>query len=149
MATISQNPISDDRLRFDLAGLALFLDAAFPAAARPAFGDLVSVEPGHVRMQLNPGSDMVRPGGIVSGPTLMGLVDVAAYAVVLAHVGPVAMAVTNTLNITFLRACHLAPIVADAPVLKLGRRLATLDVRLWQEAEHRPVAQATVGFVLP
>ena len=86
---------------------------------------------------------------IVSGPTLMGLADFAAYAVLIAHIRPVAMAVTNSLNIAFLRACRLAPIVADARLLKLGRRLSTVDVRLWQDREARLVAQATVNYVLP
>lgn len=100
-------------------------------------------------MRLDPGPDMIRPGGIVSGPTLMGLADVAAWAVVLAHVGPVAMAVTNSLSINFLRACQLDAVIADARLLKLGRRLATVDVRLWQGDEQRLVAQATVGYALP
>lgn len=133
----------------DLPTLSAFLDEAFPAAARPAFGDLVAVHSGHARMQLEPGPAMIRPGDIVSGPTLMGLVDVAAYAVVLAHIGPVAMAVTNSLNIAFLRACRLEPVMADARLLKLGRRLATVDVRIWQGVEDNLIAQATVGYALP
>ena len=83
---------SENVLRLDLRALATFLDDAFPAAARPAFGELVAVEPSHTRIRLEPKPEMVRPGNIVSGPTLMGLVDFAAYAVVLAHIGPVAMA---------------------------------------------------------
>jgi uncharacterized protein (TIGR00369 family) len=143
------NSASETVLRLDLGALSTFLDEAFPQAARPASGELVAVEPGHTRIRLEPKPDMIRPGNIVSGPTLMGLVDFAAYAMVLAHVGPVAMAVTNSLNISFLRACRLAPIVADARLLKLGRRLATIDVRLWQNRETRLIAQATVGYVLP
>lgn len=133
----------------DVAALSAFLDEAFPAAARPALGELVAIHPGHARMRLEPGPAMIRPGGIVSGPTMMGLVDVAAYAAVLAHVGPVAMAVTNSLNIAFLRACRVAIITADARLLKLGRRLATVDVRIWQGAEENLIAQATVGYALP
>lgn len=129
--------------------LSAFLDDAFPAAARAGLGRVVSVELDHVRMDLEPAPQMLRPGGIVSGPTLMGLTDVAAYAVVLAHIGPVAMAVTNTLNITFLRPCRTERVIADARLLKLGRRLATIDVRLWQGTEAGLVAQATVGYVLP
>jgi uncharacterized protein (TIGR00369 family) len=136
-------------LRLDHAEVAAFLDQAFPEKARPALGELVAIAPGHARLRLHPDADMIRPGGIVSGPVLMGLVDVAAYAVILSHVGPVAMAVTNMLTISFLRACRLAPVTADARLLKLGRRLATVDVRLWQEAEDRLVAQATVGYALP
>jgi len=136
-------------LRFDLDGLAAFIDQSFPPKARPAFGRLAGIAPGHARLILDPDADMVRPGGIVSGPVLMGLVDVAAWAVVLAHVGPVAMAVTHSLNMAFLRACAVAPVTADAHLLKLGRRLATIDVRLWQGTEDWPVAQSTVGYALP
>jgi uncharacterized protein (TIGR00369 family) len=136
-------------LRFDRDDLAAFIDRSFPARARPALGDLVSIAPGHARLRLDPDEDMVRPGNIVSGPTLMGLVDVAAWAVVLAHAGPVAMAVTHSLTISFLRGCSVAPVIADARLLKLGRRLATIDVRLWQDSEERLIAQATVGYTLP
>lgn len=129
--------------------LSSFLDAAFPAAVRPSFGEVVSIDPNHVRMRLDPGPETIRPGNIVSGPTLMGVADVAAYAVVLAHIGPVAMAVTNTLTINFLRACTCEAVVADASLLKLGRRLATVEVRLWQGSEDHLVAQATVGYALP
>jgi uncharacterized protein (TIGR00369 family) len=140
---------SSDQLRLSMGELAAFLDGAFPSAARPNFGEMVDVAPGHVRMALGPHASMLRPGGIVSGPTLMGLIDVAAYAVVLAHIGPVEMAVTNTLSVSFLRACRVERIIADARLLKLGRRFASIDVRLWQSTEDRLVAQATVGYALP
>lgn len=149
MTPAQPDSASEGALRLDLKALSTFLDGAFPAATRPAFGELVALEPGHVRIRLEPKPEMVRPGDIVSGPTLMGLVDFAAYAVVLAHVGPVAMAVTSNLNISFLRACRLAPIVADARLLRLGRRSSTVDVKLWQDREARLIAQATVGYMLP
>ena len=134
---------------FDRVGLSAFLDEAFPVLARPAIGEVVSVQMDHVRMQLEPRQEMTRPGGILSGPTLMALIDGASYAAVLAHVGPVAMAVTYNLNVTFLRAGRFEPVVADARLLRLGRRLATIDVRLWQGSEDRLVAQSTVGYAIP
>jgi len=149
MTSTSATGPSPDQLRLSLDELAAFLDDAFPAAARPNLGELVRLAPGHVRMALRPDASMIRPGGIVSGPTLMGLIDVAAYAVVLAHIGPVAMAVTNTLSVSFLRACRLEQVFADARLLKLGRRFASIDVRLWQSTEARLTAQATVGYALP
>lgn len=136
-------------LRLTARELSDFLDGAFPPEARPGLGQLVTVELDHVRMTLEPGPQSLRPGGIVSGPTLMGLADVAAYAVVLAHIGPVAMAVTNTLNIAFLRECRPRAVIADARLLKLGRRLASVDVRLWQDDESRLIAQSTVSYALP
>jgi uncharacterized protein (TIGR00369 family) len=136
-------------LRLSKDELAPFLDAAFPPGVRARLGELVSVAPGHARLALQPDASMVRAGNIVSGPTMMGLIDLAAYAVILAHIGPVEMAVTNTLSVTFLRGCRLDRIFADARPLKLGRRLATVDVRLWQASEDGLIAQATVGYALP
>jgi acyl-coenzyme A thioesterase PaaI-like protein len=46
---------------------------------------------------------MLRRGGTVSGPTLMGLADCAMYVVLLSAMGPVGLAVTTSLNINFLR----------------------------------------------
>ena len=46
---------------------------------------------------------MLRPGGTVSGPTLMALADCAMYVVLLSAIGPVALAVTTNLSINFLR----------------------------------------------
>lgn len=149
MDTASPSSGFERQLRLTTSELSDFLDQAFPAAARPSLGRVVSVEIDHVRLSLQPGPETLRSGGIVSGPTLMGLADVAAYAVILAHIGPVAMAVTNALNITFLRACRRDTVIADARLLKLGRRLAAIDVRLWQDSEDRLVAQATVGYALP
>ncbi|MFD1788090.1 PaaI family thioesterase [Sphingomonas floccifaciens] len=133
----------------DAAAVAAFLDTAFPKDTRPVYGRVSTVAPGYAEMRLDPTEAMLRPGRRVSGPTLMGLADVVAYAVVIAHVGPVAMAVTNTLTMNFLRACEMRMIVAEARLLKLGRRLAVVDVRIWQDSEDRPVAQATVGYALP
>ncbi|MGD9810930.1 MAG: PaaI family thioesterase [Sphingobium sp.] len=129
--------------------LSAFLDQAFPPALRAVLGTLVEIAPGRARLSLQPGDEMIRPGGIVSGPAQMGLIDVAAYAVILAHIGPVAMAVTSTVNVSFLRACSVEEIFADASLLKLGRRLASVDVRLSQGKRARLVAQATVGYALP
>ncbi|OYT94662.1 MAG: thioesterase, partial [Pseudomonas sp. PGPPP3] len=42
---------------------------------------------------------LVRPGGTLSGPTIMALADAAMYAVVLGRLGRVEMAVTANLNI--------------------------------------------------
>jgi acyl-coenzyme A thioesterase PaaI-like protein len=46
---------------------------------------------------------MLRPGGTISGPTLMALADCSMYVVLLSAIGPVGLAVTTNLNINFLR----------------------------------------------
>src|SRR5260370_10505054 len=45
---------------------------------------------------------MLRPGGTVSGPTLMALADFAMYVVLLSAIGPAGLAVTPNVNINFL-----------------------------------------------
>jgi len=59
------------------------------------------------------------------------------------------MAVTSTLSIHFLRPCQAETLFADARILKLGRRLATVEARVWQRSEDRLIAQATLGYALP
>lgn len=140
---------SPDRLRLDADGLNRFLGGAFPLGAEGEHGWVMEAAPGFVRMALRTSERHLRPGGIVSGPTLMDLADVAAYAVTLAHIGPVAMAVTNTLTIHFLRPCPMGLVTADARLLRLGRRIVTTEVRIWAEGPDKTVAHATVAYSQP
>jgi uncharacterized protein (TIGR00369 family) len=115
----------------------------------PRRSAIEAIEPGRVRIALEPTELDLRPGNLVSGPTQMGLADRAAYAVIIAHIGPVAMAVTSNLNFSFLRGVQHRTVHADARLLKLGRRLATVDVVLWQDDESNIVAQSTVTYAIP
>ena len=132
-----------------VAELEAFFRQAFPDVAEEQHARIDAVEAGRVRMTLPRAALALRPGGIVSGPTQMALADRAAYAVILAHIGPVAMAVTSNLNMSFLRAVEAKAVHADAVLLKLGKRLATVDVRLWQDDESKVLAQATVTYAIP
>src|SRR3546814_5456618 len=71
---------------------------AFPQSEPGSRGHVVSAVPGHIQARLDPTDKALRPGGLISGPTQMGFADMAAYALVLAHIGPVAMAGTSALN---------------------------------------------------
>ena len=132
-----------------IEALAAVCVKAFPVGDHDRLGRIDRIEPGFVRLALEPDESNLRPGGIVSGPTQMGLVDRAAYAVILAHIGPVAMAVTSNLNMSFLRAVQQQTVWCDATLLKLGKRLATVDCRLWQDDPANIVGQAVVTYALP
>jgi uncharacterized protein (TIGR00369 family) len=93
---------------------------------------------------------MLRPGGTISGPTLMALADVAMYVVLLSAIGPVGLAVTTSLTINFLR--KGAPgqdVLAQAKLLKLGRRLAVGEVSLTSGAAPDPIAHVTATYSIP
>jgi uncharacterized protein (TIGR00369 family) len=93
---------------------------------------------------------MLRPGGTVSGPTLMSLADFAMYVVLLSAIGPVGLAVTTNLNINFLR--KGAPgqdLRAEARLLKLGKRLAVGEVTLLSGDSDEPIAHVTATYSIP
>jgi len=140
---------SPDHLKLDADALNRFLFNAFPHAGEQGVGRVIEAAPGVVRVVIQSSERNLRPGGIVSGPTLMDLADVAAYALVLAHIGPVEMAVTNSLTIHFLRPCPPGQVTADVRLLRLGRRIVTMEVRIWAESPDRPVAQAMVAYSQP
>jgi uncharacterized protein (TIGR00369 family) len=90
-----------------------------------------------------------RPGGTVSGPALMGLADCAAWLAILAQIGPVALAVTTSLHIDFLRKPPLVDMRAEGRLLKLGKSLAVVDVALRAEGQKDMVAKAQVTYSIP
>ncbi|ABE39935.1 PaaI family thioesterase [Rhodopseudomonas pseudopalustris] len=93
---------------------------------------------------------MLRPGGTVSGPTLMALADFAMYVVLLSAIGPVALAVTTNLNINFLRKGQPGQdVVAVARLLKLGKRLAVGEVSLLSGTSPDPIAHVTSTYSIP
>jgi uncharacterized protein (TIGR00369 family) len=102
-----------------------------------------------VRLRLPVTAAHGRPGGTVSGPALMGLADGAAWLAVLAQIGPVALAVTTSLHIDFLRKPPLVDIVAEGRVLKLGKTLGVVDVALRAQGHQEMVAKAQVTYSIP
>jgi uncharacterized protein (TIGR00369 family) len=133
----------------DADGVNALLQKAFPDAPPAAFPTVVEVTPGRVQVVAPYRDGLLRPGGVISGPTLMSLSDTAAYALVLAHIGDQLMAVTSSLTINFLRGARPGDIHAEAEMLRLGRRNAVCEVRLWTEGRDRLAAQATVTYALP
>lgn len=103
-----------------------------------------------LRLRMVTGEAQLRPGGTVSGPTLMTLSDCAAYLLLLGQIGPVALAVTTNLNINFLRKPEPGELVAEARMLKRGRVLAVMDVAIHSPAvPDGPVAHTTLTYSIP
>jgi uncharacterized protein (TIGR00369 family) len=127
-----------------------FLAAEFPQVFNPDSGLSIEAlwERGcRVRQAFRANS--LRPGGTISGPTMMALADFAMYVVVLAAIGPVPLAVTINLNINFLRKPSQSDLTAEARLLKLGKRLATGEVAIHCAGEDEPVAHVTATYSLP
>lgn len=123
-------------------------DARLPFATLMGL-KLESVTGEGVRMRAVYSEDFLRPGGTVSGPVMMTLADAAMYALVLSRIGPVELAVTTNLSINFLRKPKPADLIADARMLKLGKRLAIGEVSLYSEGDERIVAHTTATYSIP
>ena len=127
-----------------------FLDHCFPQMhADGRLYRLLSVAPGEAVLRFAPNERHLRPGATVSGPALFALADYASYAAVLAHIGPVALAVTTSLNITFMRRAALGILLGTARILKLGRSLAVIEVGVAAEGDKDLVAHAVATFSIP
>ena len=135
--------------KLDADALLAFVAQVFPRAIDLGFV-IDHVEAGRVRLALDAGEAHIRPGGTVSGPTMMTLADTAMWFATLAAIGPVALAVTTDLSIHFLRRPAPGRMYAEGRLLKLGKRLAVGEVRLWTEAAPDDlVAHSTVSYSIP
>jgi uncharacterized protein (TIGR00369 family) len=133
-----------------VAELTAFLDREFPQIHRDGrVFSVEAVEPGGAVVRLDAAEAHLRPGGTVSGPTLFSLADLAAYVAILAHIGPVALAVTTSVSMNFLRKPPPGPLLARCRILKLGKRLAVTEIGIAPPDEDALVAHATATYSIP
>jgi uncharacterized protein (TIGR00369 family) len=136
--------------KMNVAELEQFLHAEFPQAFIGGEVSIESADGATCLLRQRYSDRMLRPGGTVSGPTLMGLADLAMYVVLLSAIGPVGLAVTANLNINFLRKGRPGQdVLAAARLLKLGRRLAVGEVHLLSGTSPDPIAHVTSTYAIP
>jgi len=126
-----------------------FLAQVFPQVAIGRSYKVEETHHGFARMRMVYGDHLLRPGGSISGPAMFTLADVAMYAAVLASIGPVALAVTTSLTINFLRKPDQRDMIGEARMLKLGKRLAVGEIALFSEGESELAAHATATYSVP
>lgn len=124
-----------------------YIADVFPQVADYGF-KIESLETGKISVSMKIRNAHLRPGGTVSGPTMFTLADCASYLIVLAHIGKVALAVTTNLNINFISKPE-GDLVADATLLKLGKRLAVCEISIRSRATDALVAHATATYSIP
>jgi len=130
--------------------IAKLLRDEFPQFFHPGRGlSIECVDYGNIRVKRRFQEDSIRPGGTISGPTMMELADFAMYVAVFSVAGPIPMAVTTNLNINFLRKPGRGDLVADAKLLKVGRRLVVGEVTIYSDGEGDPVAHVTSTYSIP
>jgi uncharacterized protein (TIGR00369 family) len=131
--------------------LTAFFDREFPQLSdgNDKLFELVSVGPMTAVMRMLPHIRNLRPGGTVSGPAMFALADVALYAAILAQIGPVGLTVTTTMTMNFLNKPPPGPLLGEARLLKLGKRLAVGEVYIRAPGVEAPAAHATGTYSIP
>ena len=130
--------------------IAELLREVFPQAFYPGCGLTIErVEHANIRVRRHFQEDYLRPGGTISGPTMMELADFAMYVAVFSAIGPQPLAVTTNLNINFLRKPAQTDLIADARLMKVGKRLVVGEVIIFSEGSDDPVAHVTSTYSIP
>ena len=135
-------------LQMDRAALSAFLTREFPQVADQVVVEEVSEE--GVLLRLVVGEAHLRPGGTVSGPAIFTLADVAIYLTILSRIGPVALAVTTSATLDFLRKPAAGrDLTCRTRLLKLGRSLAVAEGLVYSDGVEAPVARSSMTYALP
>ena len=92
---------------------------------------------------------MLRPGGTISGPTMMTFTDLAIYATILAHIGPESLAVTTNLNFDFINKPPQDDLICKCYILKLGKRLVTARAEISTKSKNKVCTHAIGTYSIP
>jgi len=101
------------------------------------------------RMRLKTTERHLRPGGTISGPSMMFLADVAIYCAILGQIGPKSITVTTNLNMNFLRRPPFADLIGEAKILKMGKRLVVCECSLISAETNQLVGHVTATYSIP
>ena len=107
------------------------------------------VTPMHARVRMLFNELQLRPGGTISGPSLMTLADTGLWVALLAMIGREPLSVTSHLDIDFLRKPRPADVIAHTTLHKIGRQLAVGDVLMYSDGGAAPCARASVTYAIP
>jgi uncharacterized protein (TIGR00369 family) len=126
------------------------LTKEFPQGYHPGCGLAIErVYHGGCRVRRTFDESIVRPGGTVSGAKMMELADFAMYVAVFSAYGAMPLAVTTNLNINFLRKPAPRDVIADARLIKIGKKLAVGEVTICSDGASEPVAHVTSTYSIP
>jgi uncharacterized protein (TIGR00369 family) len=135
----------------DIARVEALIDERFPqihAGGRVFSIEAVGERSACVRMRHH--ERMLRPGGTVSGVAMFSLADFSVYVAIIATLGEAGIAaVTTNLNINFLSKPAARDMTASVSLIRLGRRLAVGEARLYSEGQSDMAAHAIATYALP
>ena len=125
-----------------------FLQQYFPQSLEKC--EIEEVIEGGATMLWHVGGSDLRPGGTISGPTMMTLADFALYVAILGEIGIIGLAVTTNMNINFLRKpSGGVDLRGVCKLMKVGKALIVGEVWIYSFDQDEPVAHVTGTYSIP
>jgi uncharacterized protein (TIGR00369 family) len=130
-----------------IAELQAIIHRGVPLAA--AWGiELLAAGAGTAVVRLPPQPLLLRPGNTVSGPALMGLADVAMWAALLSVTAGKDESVTSSMTVNFLRPAGSGAVLAEARIVKSGRRMVFGDIMIRAEGSEAIAVHVTTTWAV-
>jgi len=131
----------------DIAEIERIIHAGVPLAGAWRIAVLAAAD-GAATLRLPADPLLLRPGGTVSGPALMGLADVAMWAALLSLNAGRDNSVTSTMTVNFLRPAGAGPVLAEARIVKRGKRMLFGEIMLRAEGAEELAAHITTSWAV-
>ncbi|MBS8272427.1 PaaI family thioesterase [Thalassospira tepidiphila] len=91
----------------------------------------------------------LRPGNVVTGPAIFALADIALYAVAWLVVPKADLAVTTEATVHFLSGAKPGDLIAEAKILKAGRRLLIAECHIRSAVDDSVCAHVIGTYAMP
>lgn len=110
--------------------------------------EVLAAEGGTALIRLPAKPNLLRPGNTISGPALMGLADVAMWAALLSTTGGRDDSVTSTMTVNFLRPAGSGPVLAEARIVKRGKRMLYGEILIRPEGSDDLAVHVTTTWTV-
>jgi uncharacterized protein (TIGR00369 family) len=110
--------------------------------------EVLAAEAGTALVRLPFRPVLLRPGNTVSGPALMGLADVAMWAALLSTTEGRDNSVTSTMTVNFLRPAGDGAVLAEARIVKRGKRQVFGEVLIRAEGSEELATHITTTWTV-
>lgn len=102
------------------------------------------------RVAMAAGPDVTGRPGFLHGGAISGLLELAAFVALYEAVGEPGAVRVKPINVTvdFRRGGKLVTTIAQGEVVRLGNRIANVEVAAWQGDREKPIAVARMNFLI-
>jgi uncharacterized protein (TIGR00369 family) len=123
--------------------------SSYPWFGQWAGAQAVEIGAGTAAIRLDVRPEFLRAGGSVAGPIVMAIADIAMYAAIIGIHPDGARAVTSDMTMHFLRRPVGATLLAQARIIRRGRRVFVCAVDVFVAGDSESVCHVVGSYTLP